>query len=361
MNEPLLLRVRNALTAVRLPENDGDIVTKGLVQGLSVENGVVRFTLDGAARSRAEIETLLGAAKSAASEVEGVTSVTAVATSHAAAQPSPPKGGHANPFGLEKKPRIEAAGEALADVKCVIAVASGKGGVGKSTVSANLAVALARMGLSTGLMDADVYGPSLPTLFGLSGKPEIRDGKIIPARAFGVSAMSIGLLVDATKSLAWRGPMVMGAVRQLMTDVDWGPLDVLLIDTPPGTGDTQLSLIQSKRLAGAVIVSTPQEMALADVRRGVELFRKTETPVIGVVENMAWLAAPDGDKQFLFGEGGAEKAAHDLEAPFLGAIPLYPELRVASDEGTPLAAGDHPAASVFQSLAEKVAAFIRQS
>ncbi|MEM9495267.1 MAG: Mrp/NBP35 family ATP-binding protein [Pseudomonadota bacterium] len=369
MNEPLIMRVREALARVNNPQNGQNIVASGLVKALTVEDGVARFTLEGAEGARAEVEALVAAAKEAVASVEGVTRVTALATAHmpaGASKPPPqqqagPRGGHSNPFGLQqkKRPRIEEAGETLQDVTSVIAVASGKGGVGKSTVAANLAVALARRGLKVGFLDADIYGPSAPTLFGVSGKPEMADGKIMPPLIHGVKVMSIGLMVEEERALAWRGPMVMGAVRQLMSDVDWGALDILLIDTPPGTGDAHLSLIQSKRLAGAVIVSTPQELALADVRRGVALFRKTDIPVIGVVENMAWLETADGAKQFLFGEGGARRAAASLEAPFLAEIPIYPDLREASDAGTPLAATDHPAADVFHALAEKVADFVK--
>ena len=361
MAEPIILRVRTALGRVINPATGGNIIAEGAVQGLAAdEKGIVRFALDLPKSSPAESESVLIAAKAAAAQVEGVASVSAVATAHAPAQ-KPPAGGHSNPFGLNAKPRIEEAGETLKGVKCVIAVASGKGGVGKSTVAANLAIALAALGFKTGLMDADIYGPSLPTLFGLTGKAKTADDKIIPVEAHGVRAMSIGLLVDEDQALAWRGPMVMGAIRQLISDVDWGALDVLLIDTPPGTGDAHLSLIQSKRLSGAIIVSTPQEMALADVRRGVSLFRKTDTPIIGVIENMAWLENANGERQFLFGEGGAERAAKNLNAPFLGAIPLYPELRQASDDGQPLAVNDHPAGRIFKMIAEKIAATIRRT
>ncbi|MHA7872110.1 MAG: Mrp/NBP35 family ATP-binding protein [Hyphococcus sp.] len=375
MTEPLTLKVRNALARVVNPATGRNIIAEGAVQGLHADSaGKVRFALQiegGDARGH---EAVLAEARAAAAAVDGVASVSAVATAHRKAAPPPPApsagsssgpalgmGGHDNPLGMKKRPRIEEAAETLSGVKTVIAVASGKGGVGKSTLAANLAVALARRGLRTGLLDADIYGPSLPTLFGLGGKAAVKDGKVVPFEAHGVRAMSIGLIVDPDKALAWRGPMVMGALRQLMSDVDWGTLDVLLVDTPPGTGDAHLSLIQSKRLSGAVIVSTPQEMALADVRRGVQLFRKTDIPIIGVVENMAWIETPDGSRQHLFGEGGAARAAQALDAPFLGAIPLYPALREASDAGTPLAATDHPAAEVFARLAEKVAAFAERT
>ena len=287
MSEPLIIKVRNALAQVNNPATGRNIIADGAVQGLSAEDGKVRFALEVASGDGKLAETLLNAAKSAASNVEGVNSVSAVATApvspnapRSSLPPAKAPGGHSNPLGMKKNPAIEQAAQSLAGVKNVIAIASGKGGVGKSTLTANLAVAMARQGLKVGLLDADIYGPSVPTLFGLSGKAEIQDGKIIPFEAFGVRTMSIGFLVDPDRALAWRGPMVMGALKQLMGDVDWGELDVMLIDTPPGTGDAHLSLIQSKRLTGAVIVSTPQEMALADMRRGVALFRKTETPIL---------------------------------------------------------------------------------
>ena len=367
MTQPLIIRVRGALSAVENPATGRNIIADGLIQGLTAdENGLVRFALETPAGSVDAANRLLVAAKSAAEAVDGVEKVSAVATAHAAAgdRPAPPKrpaGGHDNPFGIAKKPRIEEAGESLSAVKQVIAIASGKGGVGKSTVAANLAVALAAQGFKTGLLDADIYGPSLPTLFGLNEKAVVKDGKITPFEAYGVKLMSIGMIVDPDQALAWRGPMVMGALKQLMSDVEWGELDVMLVDTPPGTGDAHLSLIQSKRLSGTVIVSTPQEMALADMRRGVALFRKTATPVIGVIENMAWLEDASGNRQYLFGEGGAERAAKQLDAPFLGALPLFPDLRTASDAGTPLAAGDHPAAMHFKNFAEKIAAFLTQT
>ena len=366
MSEPLIIKVRNALAEVNNPVTRRNIIADGSVQGLVAgHDGKVRFALEVASGDGRGAENLLIAAKTAASNVAGVASVSAVATAPVGASSPPstspstaprsaPQGGHNNPLGMKKTPGIEQAAQSLSGVKNVIAIASGKGGVGKSTLTANLAVAMARQGLKVGLLDADIYGPSVPTLFGLSGKAEIRDGKIIPFEAFGVRTMSMGFLVEADRALAWRGPMVMGALKQLMGDVEWGELDVLLIDTPPGTGDAHLSLIQSKSLTGAVIISTPQEMALADMRRGVALFRKTETPILGVVENMAWLELPDGERQYIFGEGGAEREAAALNTKFLGAIPLFPELRTASDNGTPLAAGDHPAANIYADIAKKI-------
>jgi len=357
-NDSLIMAVREALKAVTDPETGRNIVAAGRISGLGVNNGVARFTLDAGENDRNTAMTLLDQAKAAAVAVAGVERVGAVVTAHGSAPEAPTPSGHDNPMGLQRGRRpTKPDAPILPDVKHVIAIASGKGGVGKSTVAANLAVAFVQAGYKTGLLDADIYGPSLPTLFGLADKPTMRDGKIVPTEKFSVKAMSIGLLVNPDQALAWRGPMVMGAIRQLLNDVDWGALDVMLIDTPPGTGDAHLSLAQTKRLTGAVIVSTPQEMALADVRRGIALFRKVEVPVLGVIENMAWLEDPSGGRNYLFGEGGARQAAETLDVPFLGALPLYPDLREASDAGTPVAssAPQSKAAENFIELAKLIA------
>ncbi|HXI87246.1 MAG TPA: Mrp/NBP35 family ATP-binding protein [Parvularculaceae bacterium] len=355
-NEALIMRVRAALEGVGDPATGRNILASGRIQGLSASpSGVVRFALEAGGYSESEANALLEKARAAAAGAEGVARVAAVATSHQGRSGAP--GGHSNALGL-KKERVAEMAESLPGVRNIIAVASGKGGVGKSTVAANLAVALARRGHTIGLLDADIYGPSLPTLFGLHEKPRIKDSKIVPAEAFGVKAMSIGLIVDAEKALAWRGPMVMTAVRQLMSDVAWGALDALIIDTPPGTGDAQLTLGQSKKLTGAIIISTPQELALADVKRGVELFRQLDVPILGVIENMAWLETESGNRQYLFGKGGAERAARQYDAPFLGALPIFPDLREACDEGAPLVwtAPDSAAGKAFALLAAKVEA-----
>ena len=344
-NEDALSAARRALRAVRAPDDARDIVGRGLVTELTLSpQGVAKAVINTAD------DAVLAEAKAALQNVAGVARAVVVRATRPA--------GHADPLSLKTASRIEAAAfGALKDIRKVVAIASGKGGVGKSTTSANLAVALARRGLTVGLLDADIYGPSLPTLFGLRSRPEIRDGKIIPVEAFGVVSMSIGLLVDPGKALAWRGPMVMGAVRQLLADVAWGALDILMIDTPPGTGDVHLSLIQSKRLDAVIIVSTPQEMALADARRGIELFRTAGANVIGVVENMAYLDI-GGARRFIFGEGGAQRVAREAGAPFLGSVPIFPDLREASDVGTPIAAQDpgSQATETFAALAAGVAA-----
>ena len=373
-NDSLIMTVREALKAITDPISGVNIVAGGRISGLSVKNGVARYMVDASGWDQAMAMTLMEETKKAVDSLPQIDRVAAVATSHntsssklvekTQATPRPQSArpsGHDNPMGLKKTKPSAPNAPILPGVKNVIAIASGKGGVGKSTMAANLAVAFAKAGYKTGLLDADIYGPSLPTLFGITGKPQMRDGKIVPIEKFGVKAMSIGLLVNADQALAWRGPMVMGAVRQLLNDVDWGALDVIFIDTPPGTGDAHLSLAQTKRLTGAVIVSTPQEMALADVRRGVSLFRKVEVPILGVIENMAWLESQNGERTYLFGEGGAEQAAIALDAPFLGAIPIYPELRIASDEGTPLVASkannntSNKVEEIFSQLANTIA------
>jgi len=236
--------------------------------------------------------------------------------------------------------------------RTVIAVASAKGGVGKSTVAVNLAAAAARRGLRVGLLDADIFGPSMPTMLGTVGiKPKLNDKKKMqPPVAHGLVSMSIGYLVDPDKAVVWRGPMVMSALLQLLSDTDWGDLDILFIDTPPGTGEVQLTLAQRLPLDGAVIVSTPQEVALADVRRGVALFEKTSVPILGLIENMAWFEQQDGSRAYIFGKGGAERCAGEMNVPFLGALPLMPGLREAGDAGAPPASGQ--TAQAFDLLAD---------
>ena len=240
--------------------------------------------------------------------------------------------------------------------RTLIAVASGKGGVGKSTMAANLAVALARMGRRVGLIDADIYGPSQPRLFGTTERPEAREKLLIPVTAQGVKLLSVGQLVPAGQALAWRGPMAASALAQLI-DGDWGDTELILVDLPPGTGDVQLSLVQKARPAAAVIVSTPQDLALIDAERAIDLFGKTGVPIIGLIENMAGYACPHcGETSDPFGSGGAEAAAARMNIPFLGRLPLSASLRAASDAGTPPAAGDGPAADAFARLAEALLA-----
>ena len=246
----------------------------------------------------------------------------------------------------------------LPNIAYVIAVASGKGGVGKSTVTSNLAVALAARGLRVGLLDADIYGPSLPRLMAIGEKPVIEGKRLKPIEKSGLKTMSIGFLVDTETPMIWRGPMVMGALTQMLMDVDWAPLDVLVVDMPPGTGDAQITLAQRVPLAGAVIVSTPQDIALIDARKGLAMFRKTEVPVLGIIENMSTFVCPHcGHESHIFGHGGARDTAMQLGVDFLGEIPLVPSIRETSDAGTPIVASspDSPEANAFIAVARRVA------
>ena len=245
--------------------------------------------------------------------------------------------------------------------RTLVAIGSGKGGVGKSTLAANLAVAIARMGKKVGLIDADIYGPSQPRLLGTSQKPEAKDKQLIPVEAHGVKLLSVGQLVSEGHALAWRGPMASGALTQLV-EGDWGDAEIVVVDLPPGTGDVQLSLIQKSRPAGAVVVSTPQDLSLIDATRAIDLFRKTSVPVLGIIENMAGYQCPHcGEASDPFGMGGAEAAAAELDIPFLGRLPLSASLRAASDAGEPPAAGEGPAAAAFAELAAKLLAALEPS
>ena len=358
MNSTLTTGVREALrplsspwTGVSLAEAGCDIVVAG---------SRATVTIEVPSGAGAEAETLRLDAEAAAMTVEGVNTARAILTAHRTAGPAQKpqaRGGHA-PIGTGKgapKGPIE-----LPGVRSVVAVASGKGGVGKSTVAANLAVGLAKKGLKVGLLDADIYGPSAPVLFALQGRAEVKDEKIVPREAFGVRIMSIGLMLDADKALVWRGPMVMGAVSQMLADTGWGELDVLVVDTPPGTGDAHLTLAQKAPLTGVVIVTTPQELALADARRGAEMFRTLKVPVIGVVENMSFMEAPDGTRLAPFGEGGGAALAQTLDAPLLAQLPLDPRLRETGDAGAPLLTNDETsvAAQALYKIVAAVAAAI---
>ena len=313
---------------------------KNMLDGVHVADGLVQVTLSIRREDAGALEPLRREIEAKLAALPGVKNAAVVFTAHKPA-PAP----------------APAAPAVLPGVKSVIAVASGKGGVGKSTVAVNLAVALAQNGLKTGLMDADVHGPSLPRMLGLKAKPEVRDGQMLPLHAWGLACMSIGFLVEEETAMVWRGPMVMGAINQLLTQVAWGELDVLVIDMPPGTGDTQLTIAQKANLAGAIIVSTPQDIALIDARRGIKMFEQVNVPVLGIIENMSYFACPHcGEHSNIFGHGGAAAQAQRTHAPFLGEIPLQIAIRETSDAGTPItaAAPMGEAALAFHAIAAKI-------
>ena len=357
-------RLRAALRDVADPASGQDIVTAGLVDSLAVRDGLVHLALR-TDRARADaMEQVRRSAETLLARQPGVINVTAVLTAHRSGPPIPPNprtAGIPAPRAAPPGPRAANASAAkpvlLPDVKHIVAVASGKGGVGKSTTAVNLAVALAQQGHKVGLLDADIHGPSLPRMLGVDRKPELRDGSMVPLPAWGLSAMSIGFLIDPDQAMIWRGPMVMGALEQMMGQVLWGALDILVVDMPPGTGDAQLTMAQRVTLSGAVIVSTPQDIALIDARRGVRMFEKTLVPVLGLVENMSVFCCPEcGHRTELFGHGGARREAEALGIPFLGEVPLLLDIRTTSDAGTPIcaAAPDSPAAQAFAAIARRV-------
>jgi ATP-binding protein involved in chromosome partitioning len=334
-------KVLAALKGVRYPGFTRDIVSFGLVRDLTVRDGWVAFRLDiGNVRPEAA-QQIQRDARAAVLAIPGVTGVEATVAA--------PTRAH-SPAGSETP--------ILSEVRSVIAVASGKGGVGKSTVAVNLAVALARRGAAAGLMDADIYGPSIPLMMGINRQPGLdEERRIVPFERHGVRLMSLGFLVPPDTAVIWRGPMVMKAVEQLLRDVAWGKLDVLVVDMPPGTGDAQLTLSQRVRLAGAVIVTTPQDVALADATKGVAMFREVSVPVLGIVENMSYFACPHcGARTDVFGHGGGRAEAKRLGVPFLGEIPLDPAVRDAGDRGTPIVVADpsSPQTAAFDRIASAI-------
>ncbi|MCZ8041530.1 MAG: Mrp/NBP35 family ATP-binding protein [Beijerinckiaceae bacterium] len=336
--------ILRALELVKLPASGQSLSASGRVADILIDGGKVIFAIGIDPTEAAAMEPVRKAAESAVSGLPGVSQVLVGLTadkapSSAAAQarqqaqrPAPGAG----PGG----PTPKAAG--VPGVKQIIAVASGKGGVGKSTTTANLAVALSVLGLKVGVLDADIYGPSVPKIFGITGKPRLVSGRTLaPMEAYGLKIMSIGFLIDEETPMIWRGPMVISAITQMLREVAWGELDVLVVDMPPGTGDAQLTMAQQTPLAGAVIVSTPQDLALLDARRGVAMFKKVEVPILGIVENMSYFICPEcGTRSDIFAHGGARHEAERLGVPFLGEVPLAMPIRETSDSGRPIVASD---------------------
>lgn len=339
--------IRAALSRIALPDG-GDLVSRDMIRALTVDDGTVSFVIEAPSPDlAAKMEPQRQAAQAAIEQLDGVQVVRAVLTAHGPApslkigkHPEPQQGGPTKPSGVDR----------------IIAIGSGKGGVGKSTLTSNLAVALARQGRRVGLLDADIHGPSQPRMMGVNRKPASPDGKTIePLEAHGVKLMSIGLMVDEGKAVIWRGPMLMGALQQMLGQVAWGELDVLLIDLPPGTGDVQLTLGQRTEMTGAIVVSTPQDVALIDARKAIDMFNTLNVPVLGLVENMASFICPScGHEAHPFGQGGVVAEAERIGAPFLGALPLDLETRLAGDAGTPVAAGEGPMADAYAALARRL-------
>ncbi len=356
--------VRRAISAVIVPAAGKDVVSLGMVGGLIVSDGKVDLALEINPADANSMEPVRAAAQAAILAVPGVANASVVLTaqraeSATAQRPGPPRAGVAGGGGHRPLGAGDPAKPMLPEVTSIVAVASGKGGVGKSTTAVNLAVALVQQGHSVGLLDADIYGPSMPRMLGIFDKPESPDGKtIIPLERHGLKVMSIGFMVAEDTAMIWRGPMVMGALEQMMRDVAWGALDFLIVDMPPGTGDAQLTMAQKVPLAGAVIVSTPQDIALADARRGVAMFDKVSVPVLGLIENMSMFVCPScGTHSEIFGHGGAREEAAKLKIEFLGELPLHMDIRKTSDGGQPivLAQPDSDHAAAYGDIARRIA------
>ncbi len=338
--------VMNELKRIAAPDGRGNIVSAGLIAGIAVNNGVVQLALAADPQHLKSMEQLRFAVEKAVYGIEGVSKANVVLTADRPQQAA--------------TPQPQNKGIAVDGIKHLVAVASGKGGVGKSTTAINLALALKAMGLSVAVLDADIYGPSMPKLFGLKGRPVAADAqgkKMKPMQRFGVEVASIGFLVEEDTPMIWRGPMVMSALQQLLRDVQWSPADIMIVDMPPGTGDAQLTLAQQTPLSGAVIVSTPQDLALIDARKGIGMFRKTNVPLLGLVENMSYFTCTKcGTRHDIFGHGGAEAEATKLGIPFLGHLPLDIEVRQRSDAGEPIVATkpDSEHAKLYGEMAKKL-------
>ena len=344
--------VLSVLKTIKDPLSDQDIMAAGLVRALSVDEGAVRFVFEVAPSLAAKMEPVRAQAEAALKAMPGIASVSAIMTAHTTSAPPPD---------LKPSRPAEAKGpQKIPGIDRIVAIASGKGGVGKSTVSANLACALAAEGRRVGLLDADVYGPSQPRMLGVSGRPASPDGKtILPMRNHGVTMMSLGLMANEDQAVVWRGPMLMGALQQMLSQVQWGALDVLLVDLPPGTGDVQMTLAQMAQLNGAIIVSTPQDVALIDARKGIDMFNQLGTPILGMIENMSThICSACGHEEHIFGHGGVVSEAAKIGVPLMAEIPLHLDIRLAADGGAPIVVSkpDSAQAQAFRKVARALIA-----
>ncbi|OGQ12229.1 MAG: chromosome partitioning protein [Deltaproteobacteria bacterium RBG_19FT_COMBO_46_12] len=336
-------QVLDALKSVMDPDLKKDVVSLGFIKELQIEGGRVSFIMELTTPACPLKEQLKTAAEQAVRGIAGVSEVQVEVSSKVSTH------------------RVQMEEEILPGVRNIIAIASGKGGVGKSTVCVSLAVALARTGARVGLLDTDIYGPSIPIMMGVKEQPELKEQKLIPIIRYGVKLMSIGFLISEDTPLIWRGPMVMKAVEQLLMDVDWGELDYLMIDLPPGTGDVQLTLAQKVPMTGVVIVTTPQDVALLDVVRGISMFKKLNVPILGIIENMSFFQCPHcGERTEIFSHGGGEAASRKLEVPFLGEVPIDLKTRTGGDTGRPVVIDDPESgqSKIFMKIAEQMAARI---
>ncbi|MBZ9850192.1 Mrp/NBP35 family ATP-binding protein [Mesorhizobium sp. CA14] len=359
------------LKTVNGPDFTGNIVDLGMVSEIFIADSKVFFSITVPAARAQELEPLRAAAERAVKAIPGVASAVVALTAEKKGggmeapvppRPAPPRPAAPQPAPPRPAPHAPASQShgkrGVPGIDAIIAVASGKGGVGKSTTAVNLALGLAANGLKVGVLDADIYGPSMPRLLNIHGRPQTVDGKVLkPMQNYGLKVMSMGFLVDEETPMIWRGPMVMSALTQMLREVEWGPLDVLVVDMPPGTGDAQLTMAQQVPLAGAVIVSTPQDLALIDARKGLNMFKKVDVPLLGIVENMSYFLAPDTGKRYdIFGHGGARREAERLGVTFLGEVPLEMGIRESSDAGAPVVASkpEGAEAKIYRDIASKV-------
>ena len=337
-----------------------DMVTMGMVteRDISVDGGKVVISVNLPDGFGGDLQAMEAQIRDKLAALDEIENLLVVMTAERAPAPAPEAPRLRKRPTEAKGPDMRPASAAIPGIRSIIAVASGKGGVGKSTTSVNLALALRSLGLKTGLMDADIYGPSLPKLLAISDRPEIQDDRVLPIERYGLKTMSMGFLMEEDNPVIWRGPMVVSALMQMAREVDWGELDVLVLDMPPGTGDAQLTMAQQVPLDGAVIVSTPQDLALIDARKGLKMFKNVDVPIFGIIENMSTFICPHcGQPSDIFGHGGAEEEAHKLGVPFLGAIPLHMDIRENSDAGTPvvISQSDGPHAQAYVKIALNVA------